>query len=106
MQVVEQKRRCDLVLHCGATTVPRVEVARVSTPRPTDTWTPIPHVTLIEEVESALRATGMKIRGTRNWINQVPTWQRKPTLSCIQESRLLVSGSSYRFLNLGLQRGG
>jgi hypothetical protein len=38
-----------------------MEVARVSTPRPTQTWTPIPHVTLIETVEDALRATGLRI---------------------------------------------
>ena len=38
-----------------------VEVARVSTPKPTETWTPIPHVTLIETVEDALRSTGLKI---------------------------------------------
>lgn len=36
-------------------------VARVHTPRPTETWTPIPHVTLIETVEDALRSTGLKI---------------------------------------------
>jgi hypothetical protein len=38
-----------------------VDVARVSTPRPTETWQPIPHVTLIETVEDALRSTGLKI---------------------------------------------
>jgi hypothetical protein len=61
MPVLEQKRRCNLILHCGATAVPRVEVERVSTPRPTETWVPIPHVTLISEVEDALRSTGLKI---------------------------------------------
>ena len=58
---VLQKRRCDLTLHCGANKVERVEVARVTTPKPTATWTPIPHVTLIETVEEALRATGLRI---------------------------------------------
>src|ERR1700742_3908127 len=58
---IQEQRRCNLILHCGATAVPRVEVARVSTPRPTETWTPIPHVTLIETVEDALRSTGLKI---------------------------------------------
>jgi hypothetical protein len=56
-----QKRQCNLVLHCGASAVKRVEVARVSTPRPTETWQPIPHVTLIETVEDALRSTGLRI---------------------------------------------
>ena len=59
--IQEQKRRCNLILHCGATAVPRVEVERVSTPRPTETWVPIPHVTLISEVEDSLRSTGLKI---------------------------------------------
>jgi hypothetical protein len=58
---IQQQRRPNLILHCGATAVPRVEVARVSTPRPTETWQPIPHVSLIETVEDALRSTGLKI---------------------------------------------
>jgi hypothetical protein len=70
MPVLEQKRRCNLVLHCGATAVSRVEVARVSTPRPTETWTPIPHVSLIEEVEGALRSTGLKIGQQVHSLNQ------------------------------------
>lgn len=61
MPVLEQKRRCNLILHCGASAVERIEVARVTTPRPTDTWTPIPHLTLVETVEDALRSTGLKI---------------------------------------------
>ena len=61
MLLIQKKRQCNLVLHCGASAVPRVEVARVSTPRPTETWQPIPHVTLIETVEDALRSTGLKI---------------------------------------------
>ena len=57
----QQQKRCNLVLHCGAQAVERVEVARVSTPKPTETWTPIPHVTLVETVEDALRSTGLRI---------------------------------------------
>src|SRR5277367_403173 len=59
--IKEQKRRCNLILHCGASAVPRVEVARVTTPKQTSTWQPIPHVTLIETVEDALRSTGLRI---------------------------------------------
>ena len=70
MPVLEQKRRCNLMLHCGASAVDRVEVARVSTPRPTVTWTPIPHVTLIETVENALRSTGLKIGNQVHSLNQ------------------------------------
>lgn len=56
-----QKRRCNLILHCGNEKADRVSVARVTTPKPTSTWTPIPHLTLVEEVESALRSTGLTI---------------------------------------------
>ncbi len=70
MPVLEQKRRCNLILHCGATAVPRVEVARVNTPRPTETWTPIPHVTLIETVEDALRSTGLRVGNQVHSLNQ------------------------------------
>ena len=58
---IQQQRRPNLILHCGATAVPRIAVARVSTPNPTSTWTPIPHVTLIETVEDALRSVGLRI---------------------------------------------
>ena len=61
MPEIQERPRCNLILHCGAQAVPRVEVARVTTPRPTETWQPIPHVTLIETVEDALRSTGLKI---------------------------------------------
>jgi Domain of unknown function (DUF932) len=62
MPVIEQKRRSNLILHCGSQAVARVDVARVSTPLRTETWTPIPHITLIEEAEGALRSIGLKIR--------------------------------------------
>jgi hypothetical protein len=42
----------------------------VSTPKQTETWTPIPHVTLIEEVESALRSTGLRIGNQVHSLNQ------------------------------------
>jgi hypothetical protein len=38
--IQNQNRRCNLVLHCGASAVKRADVARVSTPRPTETWQP------------------------------------------------------------------
>ena len=70
MPEIQEKRRCNLILHCGATAVPRVEVARVSTPRQTETWQPIPHVTLIETVEDALRSTGLRIGSQVHSLNQ------------------------------------
>jgi hypothetical protein len=70
MPEIQQRSRCNLILHCGAQAVDRVQVARVSTPRPTETWTPIPHVTLIEEVEGALRAVGLKIGNQAHSLTQ------------------------------------
>ena len=51
----------NLILHCGAATVTRKEVASVKTPRSTQTWTPIPHMLLVEEVERALKANELSI---------------------------------------------
>src|SRR5215831_7040700 len=51
----------DLTLHCGAAKVERSEVETVPTPEPTDTWTPIPHLALIERVEETLKANGLSI---------------------------------------------
>jgi hypothetical protein len=51
----------DLVLHAGASKVERAEVEIVPTPDATDTWTPIPHIKLIELVEETLVTNGLKI---------------------------------------------
>jgi len=58
---IQQRPRCNLILHCGAQAVPRMEVARVSTPRQTSSWQPLPHISLLEEVESAVRTTGLRV---------------------------------------------
>jgi hypothetical protein len=51
----------NLMLHCGAAKAERAEVEIVPTPDPTPTWTPIPHMALIERVESTLAANGLTI---------------------------------------------
>jgi len=51
----------DLVLHCGAAKVDRAAVEIVPTPAATQTWTPIPHTTLIERVEDTLKSDGLSI---------------------------------------------
>jgi len=62
LQPVSTKRHHpNLILHCGASSTSRNVVKFTSTPRPTSTWTPIPHIHLIEEVERALKANGLKI---------------------------------------------
>jgi hypothetical protein len=51
----------NLILHCGARRVTREVLASVPTPPATETWHPIPHIRLVEEVERSLKASGMGI---------------------------------------------
>lgn len=50
-----------LLLHCGAETVTREQLAEVPTPRPTDTWFPLAHRDLVTEVECQLLCSGFNI---------------------------------------------
>jgi len=50
-----------LCLHCGAHEMPRASIANVTTPKPTDTWHPIPHHQLIQTVERTLKSTNLTI---------------------------------------------
>ena len=50
-----------LMLHCGAHAVEREQVAGVNTPQRTETWTPISHEYLIDEVSRTLNASRMTI---------------------------------------------
>ena len=56
-----QSRRANLLLHCGAHAVDRLMITTIPTPEPTATWTPLPHLALIEEVEEVLRSNGLSI---------------------------------------------
>ncbi|MCX6983089.1 MAG: hypothetical protein NTV08_20390 [Verrucomicrobia bacterium] len=40
----------------------RNEVQLVPTPAATDTWTPIPHLELVTQVEHTIRANGLAVR--------------------------------------------
>jgi len=51
----------NLVLHCGARSVTREYLASVPAPPSTDTWCPIPHIQLVNEVERSLAAAKMEI---------------------------------------------
>ena len=51
-----------LMLHCGAHAVERDAVVAVETPQRTETWTPISHEYLIDEVSRTLDASKMKIK--------------------------------------------
>jgi len=52
---VPEKRKLNLVVHCGGYRVDRGEVERVATPEGTRSWVPIPHRELLELVERTLR---------------------------------------------------
>jgi len=53
--------RPNLILHCGASSAKRNEVIHVPTPRATSTWTPIPHIDLITQVERTLKANRLHV---------------------------------------------
>ena len=52
-----------LMVHCGGSRVERRELAGLGTPAPTATWQPIPHATLLTEVEGALGRNGLRVIG-------------------------------------------
>jgi len=62
-QILENppKRHPNLLLHCGAEHVSMKEVESVKTPTSTETWCPIPHKDLIDQVTKTLKATQLKI---------------------------------------------
>ena len=51
----------NLCLHCGGQKVERAEVQLVPTPHATATWTPIPHLELVAQVERTLRTNGLVV---------------------------------------------
>ena len=58
---VSTRRHPNLLLHYGAKAVERGDITSVSTPRATETWTPIPHMELIRRVEKTLAANKLTI---------------------------------------------
>lgn len=52
----------NLLLHNGTTEVTRDELTAVVTPEPTPTWTPIPHVELLDAVTREVTASGLIIQ--------------------------------------------
>jgi len=56
-----QRRRPNLLLHCGARAVEREQVMDIPTPWPTDTWMPIAHIALVAHVEQTLRTNGLVV---------------------------------------------
>ena len=52
-----------MLLHCGAEKVDREQLFQVPTPHGTRTWFPLPHRTILGEVETQLLSSGFKITG-------------------------------------------
>ena len=52
---------CNLILHCGASQVPRKALAAVPTPAATETWRPIPHEEYVRQVEWELPRYGLDV---------------------------------------------
>jgi len=51
----------NLILHCGGRHVPRDVVAAAPTPTATESWVPIPHHRLLEQVELTLTGSGLRV---------------------------------------------
>jgi hypothetical protein len=51
----------NLMLHCGAHATDRDQVRSAPTPTPTETWYPIPHTRLLDQVESTLTDAGLNV---------------------------------------------
>jgi hypothetical protein len=51
----------NLCLHCGSRSVPRDQVAAITTPPRTSSWVPIPHARLLEGVQSSLQRAGLSV---------------------------------------------
>lgn len=50
-----------LMLHAGGKLCSMEDLQRVATPQGTDTWTPVPHVRVIDEVRETLDRTGLGV---------------------------------------------
>ncbi len=63
---VRQRTPQGLLLHCGGRVVEREELLAVPTPSGTETWYPLDHGAILEEVEGQLSATGFTLEGERH----------------------------------------
>lgn len=52
-----------MLLHCGGQIIERNALFGIETPRATDTWFPLPHRHLVEEVENQLTDAGFSLLG-------------------------------------------
>jgi Domain of unknown function (DUF932) len=53
--------KSNLILHCGARHITRDALSNIACPAATETWHPIPHIRMVNEIERALAGSGMAI---------------------------------------------
>jgi len=51
----------NLILHCGASKVERQQVYNVVTPARTESWVPVPHGAILDEVQHVLEGNGLSV---------------------------------------------
>lgn len=60
----------NLVLHCGGSHATREEMRGVKTPESTESWFPIPHDTLVTQVQGELGRLGMRVENEAYGLNR------------------------------------
>jgi hypothetical protein len=68
----EPERPCTnnrMLLHCGGQVIDRSTLTGIPTPEATDTWFPLPHHELVEEVETQLGDAGFNLLGQSHAIS-------------------------------------
>jgi hypothetical protein len=53
--------KLNLILHCGGSSATRDQLSSIVTPAATETWFPIPHLELVQQVETRLLENNMRI---------------------------------------------
>jgi len=61
--------RNPMLLHCGGQVIERAALFGIQTPRATETWFPLPHRHLVEEVENQLTDAGFQLLGQTHAIS-------------------------------------
>ena len=59
----------DLLLHCGSERVCRTDLASIATPEATDTWRPVPHITIAELISQEAQYRGYAITSEEYGLN-------------------------------------
>jgi len=68
--LLPQPKRCNLILHCGAQAATFEEVERVQTPKPTLSWMPLAHASLVELVSDTLETAGLRVVNSAHSLNK------------------------------------